>query len=191
MDSFPEGFKAMVPAILILTFAWSLGSTTKINLGSTDFVKNAIEGAGMLANFLPLILFLIACGIAFSTGTSWGTFGIMIPMIVGVYPADSEMLIVAIAAAMGGAVMGDHCSPISDTTIMASAGGHCDHVNHVSTQLPYVLTCAGICALCYLIAAFLPEGANWAILPIGLVLMIATLFIIRAIVSKKASGENA
>ena len=183
MDCFADGFKAMVPAMLILTLAWSLGSTTKYNLGSTDFVRNMLAGADTLKNFLPLILFLIACGISFSTGTSWGTFGIMIPMVIGIYDPSSPMLTIAIAAAMGGAVMGDHCSPISDTTIMASAGAHSDHVNHVTTQLPYALTVAGCCAAGYFISAF--TSKLWIILSASIAIELAVLFVIRAVTIKK------
>ena len=185
-DSFVDGFKAMVPAMLILTFAWSLSGMTKYCLGSTDYVQGILDGTTALAGFLPVILFLLACGIAFSTGTSWGTFGIMIPIVCSVFSAADPLLTVSIAAAMGGAVMGDHCSPISDTTIMASAGGHCNHVDHVSTQLPYACTCAAVCAVCYLIAAFLPGSLLWLILPIGLVLLLAVLFVLKSKFSEKA-----
>ena len=184
-DSFAEGFKAMVPAMLILTFAWSLSSTTKYCLGSTDYVQSVISGTTGLAGFIPVILFCLACGIAFATGTSWGTFGIMIPIVCSVFSGTDPMLIVSIAAAMGGAVMGDHCSPISDTTIMASAGGHCNHVDHVSTQLPYACTVAAVCAASYLIGAFLPSGTLWLITPIGIVLMLAVLFVLRAKLGSK------
>jgi tetracycline resistance efflux pump len=188
MDCFAEGFKAMVPAMLILTLAWSLGSTTKYNLGSTDFVRNMLSSADTLKNFLPLILFLIACGISFSTGTSWGTFGIMIPMVIGIYDPSSPMLTIAIAASMGGAVMGDHCSPISDTTIMASAGAHCDHVNHVSTQLPYALTVAGCCAVGYFISAFTTK--LWIILPVSIAVELVVLLAIKTACGKKAAAAQ-
>ncbi len=183
MGCFPEGFKAMVPAMLILTLAWALGSTTKYNLGSTDFVQNLLANADTLKNFLPVILFMIACFIAFSTGTSWGTFGIMIPIVCSIYDSGSPYMTIAIAAAMGGAVMGDHCSPISDTTIMASAGGHCDHVNHVSTQLPYAVTVAVCCAIGYLISAFTTK--IWIILPAAIIIELIVLFVIRSVASKK------
>ncbi len=188
MGCFPEGFRAMVPALLILTLAWSLGSTTKYNLGSTDFVSNLLAIAGTLKNFLPLILFVLACFIAFSTGTSWGTFGIMIPIVCGIYDVSDQMLIVAIAAAMGGAVMGDHCSPISDTTIMASASAHCDHVNHVSTQLPYAVTTAVPCVGGYLIAAFTTNV--WIILPSSIVLLFIVLFVIRTVERRKSADKQ-
>ena len=182
MDSFADGFKAMVPALLILTLAWTLGGTTRANLGSTAFVENLLADAGTLKNFLPLILFLIACFISFSTGTSWGTFGIMIPIVCGIYTADSQMLIIAISASMGGAVMGDHCSPISDTTIMASAGAHCDHVNHVATQMPYAVTVAVVSAVGYFLAAFVQSV--FVILPVSILLMIGTLLVIRGMTAK-------
>ena len=185
MDAFADGFKAMVPALLILTFAWALGAMTRANLGSTDFVQNLLANADRLKDFLPLILFLIACFVSFSTGTSWGTFGIMIPIVCSIYPAESQTLIIAISAAMGGAVMGDHCSPISDTTIMASAGAHCDHVVHVSTQLPYALTVAGVCCLGYTLAAFVQSV--WVVLPVSIAMMIGALLVIRAISAKKAA----
>jgi len=186
MGCFPEGFKAMVPAMLILTLAWALGSTTKYNLGSTDFVERVLANADTLKSFLPLILFMIACGIAFSTGTSWGTFGIMIPIVCGIYDAGSPYLTIAIAAAMGGAVMGDHCSPISDTTIMASAGAHCDHVNHVSTQLPYAVTVAVCCAIGYLISAFTTK--LWIILPAAIIIELIVLFVIRSVAGRKVEA---
>ena len=186
MGCFPEGFIAMVPAMLILALAWSLGGTTKVNLGSTDYVQAILANADTLKNFLPLILFLIACGISFSTGTSWGTFGIMIPIVCGIYDVGSPILTIAIAAAMGGAVMGDHCSPISDTTIMASAGAPSDHVNHVSTQLPYAVTVAVCCALGYFIAAFTTSLA--IILPAAIVLELILLFGIKAVAGKSTKA---
>ncbi len=143
MECLPDGFKAMVPAILILTFAWTLKAMTD-SLGAAKFVAAAMEqSAGALMNFLPAIIFLVGCFLAFSTGTSWGTFGILIPIVVAVFAnSNPQLMIISISACMAGAVCGDHCSPISDTTIMASAGAQCDHVNHVSTQLPYALTAA-------------------------------------------------
>ncbi len=153
-DSIPEGFKAMVPAILILSFAWTLSGVTNM-LGSDVFVNNLVGGSSA-SIFLPSILFVIACGISFATGTSWGTFGILIPIVVALFPDNlSQMLVVTISACLGGAVMGDHCSPISDTTIMASTGGKCDHINHVSTQLPYALTVAAVCVVFYILAALI------------------------------------
>ena len=184
MSSLPEGFKAMVPAILILTCAWTLKAMTD-SLGAKIFISQIVEGsAGSLQSFLPAIIFLIAVGLSFATGTSWGTFGILIPIVLSVFEAGNPLTIVAISACMAGAVCGDHCSPISDTTIMASAGAQCDHINHVSTQLPYALTVAGVSFVSYIIAGFVP---NWMIvLPISLVLMIGTLFVVGAITKKKA-----
>ncbi len=184
MESLPEGFKAMVPAIMILACAWTLKAMTD-SLGAKIFISQLIEGsaAGFQA-LLPAIIFLIAVGLSFATGTSWGTFGILIPIVLSVFGAGEPITIVAISACMAGAVCGDHCSPISDTTIMASAGAQCDHINHVSTQLPYALTVAGVSAVSYIIAGFVP---NWMIvLPIALVLMIGTLFVIKAVTKKKA-----
>ncbi len=184
MESLPEGFKAMVPAILILACAWTLKAMTD-SLGAKIFISQLIEGsAGAFEKFLPAIIFLIAVGLSFATGTSWGTFGILIPIVLSVFKAGDPITIVAISACMAGAVCGDHCSPISDTTIMASAGAQCDHINHVSTQLPYALTVAGVSAVAYIIAGFV---SNWVIvLPIAIVLMIATLFVVKALTAKKA-----
>ena len=184
MECLPEGFKAMVPAIMILSCAWTLKAMTD-SLGAKIFISQLIEGsAGAFQAFLPAIIFLIAVGLSFATGTSWGTFGILIPIVLSVFSADNPLTIVSISACMAGAVCGDHCSPISDTTIMASAGAQCDHINHVSTQLPYALTVAGVSAVSYIIAGFIP---NWYIaLPIALVLMIGTLFVIKVITNKKA-----
>ena len=184
MGSLPEGFKAMVPAILILTCAWTLKAMTD-SLGAKIFISNIVESsAGSFQSFLPAIIFVIAVGLSFATGTSWGTFGILIPIVLSVFEAGNPLTIVAISACMAGAVCGDHCSPISDTTIMASAGAQCDHLNHVSTQLPYALTVAGVSFVSYIIAGFVP---NWYItLPISLVLMIATLLVVGKITKKKA-----
>ena len=184
MESLPEGFKAMVPAILILTCAWTLKAMTD-SLGAKIFISQLIQGtAGAFQSFLPAIIFLIAVGLSFATGTSWGTFGILIPIVLSVFSSGEPITIVAISACMAGAVCGDHCSPISDTTIMASAGAQCDHINHVSTQLPYALTVAGVSAVRYIIAGFVP---NWLIvLPISIALMIGTLFVIKFVSAKKA-----
>ncbi len=184
MESLPEGFKAMVPAIMILACAWTLKAMTD-SLGAKIFISQLIEGsaAGFQA-LLPAIIFLIAVGLSFATGTSWGTFGILIPIVLSVFGAGEPITIVAISACMAGAVCGDHCSPISDTTIMASAGAQCDHINHVSTQLPYALTVAGVSTVSYVIAGFVP---NWMIvLPIAFGLMIGTLFVIKAVTKNKA-----
>lgn len=185
MACLPEGFKAMVPAILILTFAWTLKSMTD-SLGATVFIADIVRSsAGALINFLPAIIFLIAVGLSFSTGTSWGTFGILIPIVIAALgDVNNPSTIVAISACMAGAVCGDHCSPISDTTIMASAGAQCDHVNHVSTQLPYAITVAGVSFVCYIIAGFAPNAL--IVLPISILLMIGTLFVIKTVTSKKA-----
>lgn len=185
MACLPEGFKAMVPAILILTFAWSLKSMTD-SLGAGEFVKNAMQGSAKeFMMFLPAIIFLVGCGLAFATGTSWGTFGILIPIVVDVFSATShELMIISIAACMAGAVCGDHCSPISDTTIMASAGAQCEHVNHVSTQLPYAITVAGISFLVYLLAGFVQNP--WICLPIGIVLTLGFLFLMKVLQKNSA-----
>lgn len=184
MASLPEGFKAMVPAILILTCAWTLKAMTD-SLGAKIYISQLVEGsAGALQALLPAIIFVIAVGLSFATGTSWGTFGILIPIVLSVFEAGNPLMIVSISACMAGAVCGDHCSPISDTTIMASAGGQCDHINHVSTQLPYALTVAGVSFVTYVIAGFVPQW--YVALPIGAVLMVATLFVIKKVTAKKA-----
>ena len=185
MDCIPEGFKAMVPAIMILTCAWTLKAMTD-SLGAKVFISQLIEGsAGAFQSFLPAIIFIVAIGLSFATGTSWGTFGILIPIVLSIFSADNPLTIVSISACMAGAVCGDHCSPISDTTIMASAGAQCDHINHVSTQLPYALTVAGVSTVSYIIAGFIP---SWYIaLPIALALMIGTLIVIKVVTGKKAA----
>jgi len=184
MECIPEGFKAMVPAILILTFATTLKNMTSL-LGSDEFVKSVMNEAEGLAAFLPAVIFVVACIIAFSTGTSWGTFGILIPIVTSIFTADSELLYIGMSACLAGAVCGDHISPISDTTIMSSAGARCDHINHVSTQIPYALVVAGVSFVSYIITAFVQ---NWLIaLPIAIVLMVGTLFVIKSIVVKKQS----
>lgn len=180
MDCLPEGFKAMVPAILILTFAWSLKAMTD-SLGAADYVAAAMQSAaGGLMKLLPAIIFLVGCGLAFATGTSWGTFGILIPIVVAVFEnSNPELMIISISACMAGAVCGDHCSPISDTTIMASAGAQCDHVTHVSTQLPYAALAAAVSFVTYIVAGFVQSA--WIALPVGIILMLGTLFIARAV----------
>lgn len=179
MGCITKGFVAMVPALLILTFAITLKNMTGL-LGADVFVGDAMYNAAPgLANFLPAIFFLVAVGIAFSTGTSWGTFGILIPIVVYVFKDNSQYLIIGISACLAGAVCGDHCSPISDTTIMSSAGAQCDHVNHVSTQLPYALTVAAVSFVGYIIAAFTQNV--WIILASTTFLMLMTLYVIRAI----------
>ena len=184
MACIPDGFKAMVPAILILTFAWTLKAMTD-SLGAAEYVAGIMETAATgLVNFLPAIIFLVGCFLAFATGTSWGTFGILIPIVVAVFQGTNEtMMIISISACMAGAVCGDHCSPISDTTIMASAGAQCNHVNHVSTQLPYAMTVAAVSFVTYVIAGFVQNA--WICLPIGIVLMTGTLLVIRRITGKE------
>ena len=176
MESFPEGFKAMVPAIMILCCAWTLKTMTE-SLGAKVFISDIINGpAAGLQNFLPAIIFVIAIILAFSTGTSWGTFGILIPIVLAAIPGSS-MTIVAVSACMAGAVCGDHCSPISDTTIMASAGAQCNHVIHVNTQLPYVLVVAAVSFVAYAVTPFV--GSVWSALSLAIVLMLVTLFFMR------------
>ena len=184
MDAIPEGFKAMVPAILILCCAWTLKTMTD-SLGAKIFISQLIEGsAAGFQMLLPAIIFLIAVGLSFATGTSWGTFGILIPIVLSVFSgADGAITIIAVSACMAGAVCGDHCSPISDTTIMASAGGQCNHINHVSTQLPYALTVAAVSFVSYILAGFIQNA--WIVLPIAIVLMIGTLLVIKALTKKK------
>ena len=185
MNSVPDGFKAMVPAILILTFAWTLKGMTD-SLGAKVFIADIVRNsAGSFLSFLPAIIFLIAVGLSFSTGTSWGTFGILIPIVLSAFGGfNSSLTIVAISACMAGAVCGDHCSPISDTTIMSSAGAQCNHINHVSTQLPYSLTVAAVSFVSYIIAGFVPNAL--IVLPIGIILMIGTLLVIKNLTGKKA-----
>lgn len=188
MACIPEGFKAMVPAILILTFAWTLKGMTD-SLGAKffvrDFVRTSATGIQML---LPVIVFVIGCLLAFATGTSWGTFGILIPIVQNVFSMDNPLAIICISACMAGAVCGDHCSPISDTTIMASAGAQCDHVSHVSTQLPYAISCAVIAGICYVVAGLLASvGAPGIIaLPVGIVMMLGFLFFMKSRQAKAA-----
>ena len=179
MECLPSGFKAMVPAILILTFAWTLKAMTD-SLGAATFVANTMEqSANGLMFLLPAIIFLVGCFLAFSTGTSWGTFGILIPIVVAVFAnSNPQLMIISISACMAGAVCGDHCSPISDTTIMASAGAQCNHVNHVSTQLPYALLVAAISFVTYIIAGFVQNP--FVPLPIGIILLLICLFVIKA-----------
>lgn len=175
MECIPEGFKAMVPAIMILTFAWTLKAMTD-GLGADVFVANLVKSSSAsLVNFLPAIIFLVGCFLAFATGTSWGTFGILIPIVVEAFSkTNPELMVIAISACMAGAVCGDHCSPISDTTIMASAGAQCDHVNHVSTQLPYAIVAAGVSFVTYIVAGF--SQTAFVALPVGIILMVAVLF---------------
>ncbi len=186
MGAIPQGFIAMVPAILILTFANSLKNTTNL-LGSDVFVTSIMDSASNLTAFLPAVIFLVACFISFATGTSWGTFGILIPIVTSIFTAPTDpLLFVGISACLAGAVCGDHCSPISDTSIMSSAGAQCNHIDHISTQLPYAITVAGLSFVMFLFAGFVPVA--WIALPVGIVLTVATLFVIRAIVNKKAKN---
>ena len=179
MECIPKGFIAMVPAILILTFANALKNIT-LFLGAKEFVATAMGSAAAgLVNFLPAIIFLVACGLSFSTGTSWGTFGILIPIVTAIFQNSPELLVIGVSACLAGAVCGDHCSPISDTTIMSSAGSQSNHMNHVSTQLPYAITVAGISFVMYLIAAFIQSA--YILLPIGVVITVGTLFVIKKI----------
>ena len=184
MEAIPEGFNAMTPAILILVCAWTLKTMTD-SLGAKIFISQLIEGsASGFKMLLPAIIFLIAVGLSFATGTSWGTFGILIPIVLSVFSGtDGAITIIAVSACMAGAVCGDHCSPISDTTIMASAGAQCNHINHVSTQLPYALTVAGVSFISYIIAGFVQSA--WIALPIAIVLMICTLFVLKLVLGKK------
>ena len=188
MESVPAGFIQMIAPILILCFAWTLGTLTKSGLGSGVFVENLLADAEGLKNFLPLIVFLIAAVIAFATGTSWGTTGILAPIAVQVFPyeVDPTLCVIGLAAVCAGAVCGDHCSPISDTTIMASAGAHCFHLNHVSTQIPYALTVVAVSAVGFIMAPFVKIW--YVCLAIEVVLMIAVLLVIKVIVSKKNAG---
>lgn len=195
MQAIPEGFKQMVPAILILTFAWALKSMTGL-LEAGSYVSSLVESATAVQILLPAILFVVAVGLAFATGTSWGTFGILIPIVTGVFEnqlanvsstgAIPSMVVICISACLAGAVCGDHCSPISDTTIMASTGAQCNHVNHVSTQLPYALTVAAISLVCYMLAGFVQNV--FVILGTGIVLMTAFMLILHFVNSKKAKA---
>jgi Na+/H+ antiporter NhaC len=190
MASIPKGFIAMVPAILILTFATALKNMTGL-LGSDVFVDNLLSSAENLTIFLPAIIFVVACLIAFSTGTSWGTFGILIPIVLAVFPVGTTLGVIGMSACLAGAVCGDHCSPISDTTIMASAGAQCNHVEHVQTQLPYAITVAGVSFVSFILAGVLTKIADWAAylsIPVAIALLIGTLFVIKHITNKKAKA---
>lgn len=190
MDCLVEGFRAMVPAILILTMAWTLKAMTD-SLGAKEFVAESMQAAaGDFMNFLPAIIFLVACFLAFATGTSWGTFGILIPIVVAAFQnTDYQLMIVSISACMAGAVCGDHCSPISDTTIMASAGAECDHVNHVSTQLPYAILVAVVSFFAYILVGLLSFiKITWItllVLPISIVMMVLVVVLIKVITQGK------
>ena len=182
-SALPEGFKSMVSAILILVFAWTLSGVTN-QMGAKVFVAEFVRSAaGNLANFLPAIVFAIGVGLAFSTGTSWGTFGVLLPIVCAVFPSG-ELMIISVSACLAGAVCGDHCSPISDTTIMASAGAKCEHISHVNTQLPYAMTVAGVSFVGYILAGFVQNV--WIVLPVSFVLMFAVLMVIKTMQNKKA-----
>ena len=184
MACVPKGFIAMVPPIIILTLAVSLKAMINA-LGADVYVYDLMYAASAwLYSMLPAVIFVVACILAFASGTSWGTFGILIPIVTAVFPADSKLLIIGISACCAGAVCGDHCSPISDTTIMASAGAQCEHLDHVSTQLPYALTVACLSFVCFVFAGFIQ---NWVVcLAIGVVLTVGTLFAIRNVEAQKA-----
>ena len=196
MDAIPSGFKQMVPAILILTFAWTLKTMTGL-LEAGTYVSGIVRSASAIQILLPCILFIVALGLAFATGTSWGTFGILIPIVTGIFQSElvgvseageiPSMVIICISACLAGAVCGDHCSPISDTTIMASTGAQCDHVNHVSTQLPYALTAAAVCAAGYILSGFVQNV--FIVLGFTVALMLAVLFLIRMAERKKNSDK--
>ncbi len=188
MDCIPKGFNAMISPILILTLAVSLKATIT-SLGASVYVHNLMEGAASaLYSMLPAVIFLVACVLAFASGTSWGTFGILIPIVTAIFPASSELLIIGISACCAGAVMGDHCSPISDTSIMASAGAQCNHLDHVATQLPYVLTVACVCVVGFIVAGFVQNVyITWAV---SLALMLGVLFALRSIERKRALSRE-
>ncbi len=182
-ECIPEGFKSMIAPILILTMAWTLSGMTNL-LGAKVYVADLVSSsAGSMQGFLPMIIFIVAALLAFATGTSWGTFSILIPIVIGVFPSG-QMMVISIASCLAGAVCGDHCSPISDTTIMASAGGHCEHVNHVSTQLPYAIVVAAVCMVGYLLIGILQAAKlaalSWLALPVCIVLLFVILMLIRA-----------
>ena len=187
-ESVPNGFIQMISPILILSFAWTLCGLTRYGMHSADFVINAMSGVGELAKFLPAVIFIIGAAIGFATGTSWGTIGIMAPIVVQVFNYDVQptLCTIGLAAACAGGVMGDHCSPISDTTIMASAGAHCYHLNHVFTQLPYALTVAGVAFVSFILAGLIQNVVINLIIAVAL--MVGTLLVIKTIVAKKHAG---
>ena len=186
MECVPKGFIAMVPAMTILTLATALKNMTNGALDAAAFVESIMQGAGHLQWALPAIVFIAACVIAFATGTSWGTFGILIPIVSVIFPETSGLFFVGISACLAGAICGDHCSPISDTTIMSSAGAHCNHLDHVSTQLPYALSVAGISFFCYLLAGVLElAGLTWLSIPAGIVITVVFLIVMKMVVNKK------
>ncbi|NLX70091.1 MAG: Na+/H+ antiporter NhaC family protein [Clostridiales bacterium] len=183
MECLPEGFKAMVPAILILTFAWTLSGITNL-LGAREYVSSIFEGsAANLLVLLPAIVFAVAVGMSFSTGTSWGTFGILLPIVTAIEGLGPELLVITVSACLAGAICGDHCSPISDTTIMSSTGAMCNHINHVQTQLPYAMTVAAVSFVGYIIAGFVHSA--WIILPLSIVILLGVLYLIKLITTDK------
>lgn len=182
MECIPKGFNAMVPAILILTLATSLKNVTSL-LDSPAFVQSALASAESLNNLLPAIIFIIACLIAFATGTSWGTFGILIPIVLSIFPVGSALGVISMSACLAGAVCGDHCSPISDTTIMSSAGAQSNHINHVSTQIPYAVTVAVISFISFIVAGFVQNVV--ISLGVGIVLTLGTLFVLKQLTADK------
>ena len=189
MDAIPKGFIAMVPAILILTFATALKNVTGV-LGADFFVGDMMrQFPPALASLLPAVIFLVACVLAFATGTSWGTFGILIPIVLAMFNDTDPLQIVGISACLAGAVCGDHCSPISDTTIMSSAGAECEHLNHVSTQIPYAVYVAIISFVCFIIAGFVPNAL--IMLPLSIVIMIASLFVTKKIANNYYAKKEA
>jgi Na+/H+ antiporter NhaC len=188
MKAIPQGFIAMVPAILILTFATGLKNMTS-ELGAAFFVGDLMNGAASgLMSFLPAIIFLVACVLAFATGTSWGTFGILIPIVTAMFDPTNPLMIISMSACLAGAVCGDHCSPISDTTIMSSAGAECEHINHVSTQIPYAIYVAVLSFVCYVLAGFIPYW--YVVLPVGIALTIGSLIVTKKIVAKRYANEE-
>ena len=188
MDAIPKGFIAMVPAILILTFATALKNMTG-ELGAKFFVGDMMSAfPATLAKLLPAVIFIVACILAFATGTSWGTFGILIPIVTAMFDATDPLFVLGVSACLAGAVCGDHCSPISDTTIMSSAGAECEHLNHVQTQLPYAVYVAVVSFVCFIIAGFIPVW--YIMLPLGIAIMIGSLFVTRYVVNKKQAKQN-
>lgn len=190
METIPQGFKAMVPSIIILIFAWTLGGLCRDHLGAGEFVANWIHETGFSTSMLPGVMFLVALGLAFSTGTSWGTFGILIPISLDIFEKagiTGTATVIVISACLAGAVCGDHCSPISDTTIMASAGAQCNHVNHVSTQLPYVLLVAAVSFIGYILTVFIKQW--YILLPLMVVLLVGILFLMKFVSNRKKAGQ--
>lgn len=190
METIPQGFKAMVPSIIILIFAWTLGGLCRDHLGAGEFVANWIHETGFSTSMLPAVMFLVALGLAFSTGTSWGTFGILIPISLDIFEKagiTGTATVIVISACLAGAVCGDHCSPISDTTIMASAGAQCNHVNHVSTQLPYVLLVAAVSFIGYILTVFIKQW--YILLPLMVVLLVGILFLMKFVSNRKKAGQ--